>query len=458
VFGERAFITANCVAEMEDEFEKHNNPQEVMIKEDVDDTGGTLDAGVEVLLSSPRPSSPSSCSYYSTCTRQEGSEVDTMSSYSFYSTATIRETDTDGASYCSADTMVGDSDMEEDERERVDVTMIGDTGVSIVQPMAIRIQDSESLSRIRGEEWGHTAVQEEGSHGVHDHGGHDHGHGHGGHGHGGHGHGGHGPLLAGSCVSDSTGISPSMVSEGVVSLAGQVNERLGRLLGYQEEGGQAGRVLGQQEAGNDVDVDAAVAQIIGYEIVKTRKDIYTVYKIHISYPSSAFEDWFIQRRYSDFLRLRTTLMKDCPSKESELPFPPKRWVGSNLEPTFLGRRLAGLQFFLATVMEEKELRQSPAVQAFLCVSRPLSGQTYPQENKVICDTLDEAIKELRKQLRKKEKLEMELNYHKQMTWEKEQQIQNLLAENMMLRKQKEKLESNSISSERERENNWGGTE
>ena len=33
---------------------------------------------------------------------------------------------------------------------------------------------------------------------------------------------------------------------------------------------------------------------------------------------------------------------------------------------------------------------------------------------MICDTLEEAIKELRKQLRKKEKLEMELKYHKQM--------------------------------------------
>ena len=35
--------------------------------------------------------------------------------------------------------------------------------------------------------------------------------------------------------------------------------------------------------------------------------------------------------------------QESPSLAPRIPFPPKRWVGSNLEPAFLGRRLAGLQ-------------------------------------------------------------------------------------------------------------------
>jgi len=392
--------------------ENPDDPPEVLEEKITDNDSKVCDGEVGGFPcpSYPRSNSPSSCSFYSTNTR---SEADTMSSYSYYSTGTVRDTDT--ASYCSADTMVGDSDMEE-ERERVDVTKLGD---NLEEPEDLENTESERVHNITDT----TAAEER-------------------------------AYLASSCLSDIPG-TPSTVSQGEVSFAGQVNERLGRLLGYQGEAGQAGGLLGQHggEEDHELNVDDVDAKIIGYEIVGTKRDLYTVYKIHISYPASPFEDWFIQRRYSDFLRLRTTLIKEFPSKESELPFPPKRWVGSNLEPTFLGRRLAGLQFFLATVLEVTELRQSPGVLAFLSVSRPLSGQSYPLENKVICDTLEEAIKELRKQLRKKEKLEMELKYHKQMNWEKERQIENLIEENLMLRQQKEILE-NTNSYERESVKEW----
>ena len=78
---------------------------------------------------------------------------------------------------------------------------------------------------------------------------------------------------------------------------------------------------------------------------------------------------FPHRRYSDFLSLRSTLLKETPSTASRIPFPPKRWVGSNLEPAFLGRRLAGLQVFLATAMEDQELGSSPALGEFLCLDQ-----------------------------------------------------------------------------------------
>ena len=91
-----------------------------------------LDAEVRACLegfpsyTSNKSSSPSSCSFYSSCTLPgRESEVDTMSSYSYYSTGTVRDTDTDTASYCSVDTMVGDTDGEEEreeEKEEMDVT------------------------------------------------------------------------------------------------------------------------------------------------------------------------------------------------------------------------------------------------------------------------------------------------------------------------------------------------
>ena len=68
----------------------------------------------------------------------------------------------------------------------------------------------------------------------------------------------------GSCLSENTGSAGSSVSEGEVSFAGQVNDRLGRLLGYNGEEAQ------------NVDVDAAIAKIMGYEIVGTEKDRFTV--------------------------------------------------------------------------------------------------------------------------------------------------------------------------------------
>ena len=194
------------------------------------------DGEVGVLASHdyPRSNSPSSCSFYSTNTR---SEADTMSSYSFYSTGTVIDTDT--GSYCSADTMVGDSDMEE-EGERVDVTKLGD---NLEEPADVRNPESESVHNMPD-----TIAAEERA------------------------------FLASSCLSDIPGTpSTTSQSQGEVSFAGQVNDRLGRLLGYQGEADQAGRLLGHGgEEDHELNVDEVVAKIIGYEIVGTKRDLYTV--------------------------------------------------------------------------------------------------------------------------------------------------------------------------------------
>ena len=213
-----------------------------------------LDAEVQGCLSgfpsyiSKMNSSPSSCSFYSSCTLPGGgSEVDTMSSCSFYSTRTVRDTDTDGASYCSAGTMVGDSEEEEEERKDEDVTRTGDT----VQQVALEDTVTDSVEDIRRYDDGcGNNIDREEARSQH-----------------------YMPssdtlawssYVADSCLSENSGAAPSLASEGEVSLAGHVNERLGRLLGYDGEGGQP------------IDLEDAAAKIMGYEIVGSKNDTHTV--------------------------------------------------------------------------------------------------------------------------------------------------------------------------------------
>jgi len=236
-------------------------------------------------------------------------------------------------------------------------------------------------------------------------------------------------FLAGSVVSETTGSRSSLISEGEVSFAGHINDRLGRLLGY---------VAAQAEAG--MNVEGAMASITGYEVLSHGKEKYTVFKIKVSLPDSVPGAWFIHRRYSDFLCLRATLLKESPGLGPRLPFPPKRWVGSNLEPAFLGRRLAGLQVFLASVLEDSSLRGSPALASFLCLDqRPPVGGNGLEANRAVCDTLEEAVKELREQLRKREQLETELDFMRNQNVVKDSQITHLEKENDLLRQQKMSL-------------------
>jgi len=240
--------------------------------------------------------------------------------------------------------------------------------------------------------------------------------------------------LAGSAASGTTGSMTSLASDGEVSFAGRVNEQVGRLLGY-----SGGNVGGGAEG--------AMATITGYEVLAGEKEKYTVYKLKLSTPSSVPSSWFIHRRYSDFLTLRATLLKESPSLAPRIPFPPKRWVGSNLEPAFLGRRLAGLQVFLATVMEDSEMRRSPALSNFLCLGqqqrahgsaeRPPTGNL--EASRAVCDTLEETVRELREQLRKREQLEGELEAMRNQGLLKDAQICHLEKENELLKQQKESL-------------------
>ena len=111
-------------------------------------------------------------------------------------------------------------------------------------------------------------------------------------------------------------------------------------------------------------------------------ELFQVYKINVSSLSSVSKSWFVHRRYSDFFKLRNMLMKENPKLACQLSFPPKRWIGSNLEPTFLGRRFAGLQVFLAAILERKELKSSPDLLSFLCLYKAPEDGLGKEANRV----------------------------------------------------------------------------
>ena len=76
-------------------------------------------------------------------------------------------------------------------------------------------------------------------------------------------------LTCASIASDTIVSRSSLVSEGEVSIAGQVNDRLGKLLGY----------VGV--AADRVDVGDALATITGYEILSKDNKKFTVSLIYL---------------------------------------------------------------------------------------------------------------------------------------------------------------------------------
>ena len=206
---------------------------------------------------SKRSSSSSSCSYYSSCSvlgEEEGSQADSLSCYSYYSTGTVRDTDTDTASYCSIDTLVGGSDDDDEGREHVDVTkqFEGKSIESELQEIGYQMQQNiafEDTDTVVAENFAvpnpetPVVVSDQGN--VQD----------------------EEEPGASRCVSDITWNGSCVESDEDKSIAGRVNEGIGRLLGYTEEN--------RHDEQYD-QLHEAAAQILGYEIVGTERDRFTV--------------------------------------------------------------------------------------------------------------------------------------------------------------------------------------
>ena len=90
-------------------------------------------------------------------------------------------------------------------------------------------------------------------------------------------------------------------------------------------------------------------------------------------------NWFVNRRYSDFVLLREVLSALFPT--TLIPQLPKKKIGNRrFEEDFIEKRLKGLQFFLDEILKNETLKTAAPLITFLsCVERGL----FEQQMKVI---------------------------------------------------------------------------
>ncbi|XP_069700877.1 sorting nexin-16 [Periplaneta americana] len=138
--------------------------------------------------------------------------------------------------------------------------------------------------------------------------------------------------------------------------------------------------------------------IVGYEIMEERAR-FTVYKLRIE-NSSTGNCWFVFRRYTDFIRLFSKLKNDFPS--IKLTLPRKRWFGDNFDPNFLEDRINGLQCFVNTILEHRQVYTAPSVQDFFCLNEPPTYAESVEESRAVFEALEETIYHLRCQLKERD--------------------------------------------------------
>ncbi|KXS96876.1 hypothetical protein AC578_6218 [Pseudocercospora eumusae] len=73
----------------------------------------------------------------------------------------------------------------------------------------------------------------------------------------------------------------------------------------------------------------------------------------------------IRKRYSEFDRLRSNLVKAFPHAEAMLPELPRKSVVSRFRPRFLEQRRNGLEHFLNCVLLNPEFASSPVLKDFI---------------------------------------------------------------------------------------------
>ena len=90
--------------------------------------------------------------------------------------------------------------------------------------------------------------------------------------------------------------------------------------------------------------------------------------------------WNVYRRYSDFLDFYWKLKQSFPLIDLELP--PKRWLGNNFDPVFIGKRLFRLQEFIDDIFSDEELTSSIEVRNFFSIDNPPNKQVAMEFDRV----------------------------------------------------------------------------
>ncbi|WPH02438.1 Hypothetical protein R9X50_00530200 [Acrodontium crateriforme] len=73
----------------------------------------------------------------------------------------------------------------------------------------------------------------------------------------------------------------------------------------------------------------------------------------------------LRKRYSEFDKLRTDLVRSFPHAEAMIPHLPRKSVVSRFRPKFLDQRKAGLAHFLTCILLNPEFAASPVLKEFI---------------------------------------------------------------------------------------------
>ena len=104
--------------------------------------------------------------------------------------------------------------------------------------------------------------------------------------------------------------------------------------------------------------------------------------------------WIVQRRYSDFIWLRESLIKFFP-REMVAPLPGKKIGGRRFETDFVSKRMDKLKKFLNKILENETLKTSEALISFLSmIDRTRFEEKKKEINSYIFPTGPEGIKTL----------------------------------------------------------------
>lgn len=138
--------------------------------------------------------------------------------------------------------------------------------------------------------------------------------------------------------------------------------------------------------------------IVGYEVLEERSR-FTVFKIQVFHQPSG-NQWFVFRRYTDFVRLNKRLRREFPGLRFALP--PKRWFGDNFDPIFLEDRQLGLQAFINNIIGHTTIRENKCVRDYFCLDNPPGPHDTLEESRAMCQTLEDSVADLQDQLLEKD--------------------------------------------------------
>ena len=86
---------------------------------------------------------------------------------------------------------------------------------------------------------------------------------------------------------------------------------------------------------------------------------------HCTVRTLAGGDMAVRKRYSEFDRLRTDLVRSFPHAEAMIPPLPRKSVVSRFRPDFLAQRKAGLEHFVNCILLNPEFAASPVLKDFV---------------------------------------------------------------------------------------------